>query len=95
VDGKRARHNMIRAVKTETGRHQKASPVGVRTHLKTEKRRKKRVTNVLGKRNILIDTGSTFNVSQLPKNLPGVVHEAKGDDYHLLTAWNERLEVTH
>jgi hypothetical protein len=52
------------------------------------------VINSVGKGNYLWDSGLTFHVHQLPKNLPGQAHEADPDDYDLYTASGEKLVVT-
>jgi hypothetical protein len=66
------------------------------SHLGTlGKRKGKRIVNVLGKSNYLLDSGSTYHVQQLAKNLPGVCMCASQDDYYIYTANGNRLHVSH
>jgi hypothetical protein len=63
------------------------------THL--GKRKSDKVVNVLGKGNALWDSGSTYNVQQLAKNLPGKAIPADPDAYNIYTANGDRLAVSH
>jgi hypothetical protein len=97
---KRSRHNMVRngkraPEKAKTDRHTKVYHSNITTDLRGKRRLRHRVVNVLGKGKVLIDSGSSYNVVQLPKNLPGQAVKARVDEYNLLTADRERLVVTH
>jgi hypothetical protein len=60
-----------------------------------KKRKRGKTVNIMGKGNYLWDSGSTYNIEQLAKNLPGDVRVAGTGDYNIRTANGDLLTVTH
>ncbi|KAJ1407033.1 hypothetical protein B484DRAFT_469343, partial [Ochromonadaceae sp. CCMP2298] len=60
-----------------------------------KKRKRGKTVNMMGKGNYLWDSGSTYNIEQLAKNLPGDVRVAGTGDYNIRTANGDLLVVTH
>jgi hypothetical protein len=94
---KKGRNNMMKHSHDRPHRSLNVHDRVNRSHLGKRKvrERSKQVVNVLGKGNSLWDSGSTYNVQQLPKNLPGEAQVAEPDAYNICTANGDRLDVTH